>query len=93
LDRAEQYGEQNRTPACPAIRSRKLDPARCHAVAMLACGRSTRELLELIERIGKAGRHSGALAIRCGTRRRHKAACSRRIAKSYGVHPAMISRL
>jgi DNA invertase Pin-like site-specific DNA recombinase len=42
-------------------------------------GRSTRELLDLIERIGKAGVHpSAALVIRSGTRRARKAACSRR---------------
>ena len=41
-------------------------------------GRSTRELLDLIERIGKAGASFRSLVIRSGTRRARKAACSRR---------------
>jgi hypothetical protein len=41
-------------------------------------GRSTRELLDLIERIGKAARRSDRLGIHCGIPRLRKAACSRR---------------
>jgi hypothetical protein len=44
-------------------------------------GRSTRELLDLIDRIGKAGASFVRLAIRSGTRHRHKADCSRRFSR------------
>jgi DNA invertase Pin-like site-specific DNA recombinase len=39
-------------------------------------GRSTRELLDLIHRIDKAGAAFRALVTRCSTPARHKAACS-----------------
>jgi hypothetical protein len=45
LDRAEQYGEQNRTPACPAIR-----PARMNLrqFSILAASSSTHDLVAMV---------------------------------------------
>jgi DNA invertase Pin-like site-specific DNA recombinase len=57
----------------------KLTPGDIVVVTKLdRIGRSTRELLELIERIGKAGASFRSSGIRCGIPRARRAGCCRR---------------
>jgi hypothetical protein len=60
---------------------RSAQGSRCDIVVVTKLdrlGRSTRELLELIERTGRPAPPSVRLAIHCGIRRAHKVGCCRR---------------